>query len=154
MSNTYNEFLLDLREQAINFKFRSDCYPFLISCFAVYAVLSACMAGCKITPLCAWLSMRACMAPCIHAPRACTASCIRGSVWLHGSMWAHWCACVHTRLCVCMAPCVSGWRRKGASSYCGHMHKIQIFCVFLSKLNVVQLFHCGLSHFSDLKSYL
>lgn len=35
MSNTQNEFLLDLKEQAMNFKFRSACYPsfnFLLCC--------------------------------------------------------------------------------------------------------------------------
>lgn len=67
-------------KRAIHFKFRTDCYFFLISCFAVYAVLCVCMAGCKITPLCTWLSVCAQVALCIHAPCMCTASCIRGSV--------------------------------------------------------------------------
>lgn len=41
----------------------------------MYAVLWARTAGCRMTPLCAWLSARARAARCVHAPRACTASC-------------------------------------------------------------------------------
>lgn len=34
------------------------------------------VAGCRMTPLCVWLSTRPRAALCIRAPRACTASCI------------------------------------------------------------------------------
>lgn len=52
MSNIQNEFLLDLSEQEINFQFRRDCYPFLISCFAVYAAFVCAGLGARLQ-LCA-----------------------------------------------------------------------------------------------------